>query len=325
MWDFDFGKSLALAARTLPFIVLRVAVFFGIGLGYLLAIGVGAVFGLVFGGFFSPDPFGGALIGGAIGFGLSSLALYLAREYLLYLVKAAHIAVLVELYDGHTVPSGQNQLSFGAGFVKTHFATASVLFGVDQLIKAVIRTIFGTVNFFTAFVPLPGVQNLIRLAEGVVRLSLTYVDEIILAYLIRTRTTNPWDTAKNGLILYAQNYTRFLKNALWLAVFLWVLTAAIFILLLGPAAGLVAFLPGTLSLWGFALAALMAWGIKAALLEPVAIACLMQVYFKTIEGQTPDPEWAARLDGASRKFRDLTDRASTWVAPSGSASGQKPA
>lgn len=47
----------------------------------------------------------------------------------------------------------------------------------------------------------------------------------------------------------------------------------------------------------------------AVLLEPFAIACMMQVYFKTIEGQTPNPEWEAKLEQMSGKFRKLKERA----------------
>jgi hypothetical protein len=327
MWDFSFGKSVGMVMRTLPFIILRLVVFIGIGVAYMAAVGAGAAVGFGFGHFAggTEGPEGGAFWGGLIGFGLVSAALYLAREYLLYLVKAAHIAVLVELYDGREVPAGQSQIGFGAKFVKTHFAASSVLFGVDQIIKGVLRAFFRTINFFTAFLPIPALQSLIRLAESIVRMSLTYVDEIILAYLIRTRTDNPWNTAKDGLILYAQNYTHFLKNAVWLSVFLWLMTAAIFIVLIGPAIALVAILPGNLSMWGFGLAFVFAWALKAALLEPVAIASLMQVYFKTIEGQTPNPEWAAKLDSASRKFRELGAKAAGWVGGRGAPTGAKPA
>jgi hypothetical protein len=44
-------------------------------------------------------------------------------------------------------------------------------------------------------------------------------------------------------------------------------------------------------------------------MEPFAIAALMQVFFKRIEGQQPDPEWDAKLAGASDKFRELADKA----------------
>jgi len=319
MWDFSFGKAVAMVMRTMPFVLLRIAVFVGIGLAYLFTTGVGAAVGYGFGRFADSGaaPEGGAFWGGLIGFGIVSAALYLAREYVLYLVKAAHIAVLVELYDGREIPAGQGQLGYGASAVKTHFAASSVLFGVDQIIKGVLHAFFRTINFFTAFLPIPALQNLVRIAESVVRLSLTYVDEIILAYLIRTRTTNPWDTSKDGLVLYAQNYKHFLKNAVWLAVFLWLATAAIFVVLLTPAAALVALLPNQATIWVFAFAFVFAWALKAAVLEPIAIAALMQVYFKEIEGQTPNPEWEAKLDSVSRKFRDLTAKAAGWAGAPG--------
>ncbi|HEY8948328.1 MAG TPA: hypothetical protein VIM56_05540 [Rhizomicrobium sp.] len=316
MWDFSFGKSVGMILRTLPFIVLRLVVYVGIAVAYIFAVGVGAFIGFALGHLWSsPDaPMGGAFWGGLIGFGFTSALLYLAREYLLYLVKAAHIAVLVEIMDGHSVPSDQTQIGYGANFVKSHFAESSILFGVDQIIKAVLRALFGIVNFFAMFLPVPGLQNLVRLAESVVRMSLTYVDEVILAYLIRTRTANPWQTAEDGLVLYAQNYRHFLKNALWLWILMWFVTILIFAVLLGPVGALVWMFPGhNAGLWAFVLALIFAVALKKALLEPLAIASLMQVFFKTIEGQTPDPEWSARLSQASGKFRELAQKAAGWM------------
>jgi hypothetical protein len=316
MWDFSFGKSVGMILRTLPFIILRLVVYVGIAVAYIFVVGIGAFVGFGLGHLWSsPDaPLGGAFWGGLIGFGITSVALYLAREYLLYLVKAAHIAVLVEIMDGHAVPADQTQIGYGANFVKSHFAESSILFGVDQIIKAVLRAIFRTVNFFAMFLPIPGLQNLLRLAEAVVRMSLTYVDEVILAYLIRTHTANPWQSAQDGLILYAQNYKHFLKNALWLSVFMWFTTILIFALLLGPVGALVWMFPGhNAGLWAFAFALIFAIALKKALLEPLAIASLMQVFFKTIEGQTPDPEWSARLSEASGKFRELAQKAAGWL------------
>jgi hypothetical protein len=315
MWDFSLSKSIGAVVRTAPYVILRLIVYFGIGFAYVLTVGVGATIGYLFGRVGGGMEGGGqgGLWGAIIGFGLTSAVLYLAREYILYLVKAAHIACLVEVLDGKPIPGGQNQIAFGAKFVETHFAEASVLFGVDQVIKGVLRALFRTINFFTAFLPIPALQSLIRIAEAIVRLSLTYVDEVILAYLIRTRTTNPWDTAKDGLILYAQNYSHFLKNALWLAVFLWLITFVIFLVFLAPAAGLLALFPGHLSMWGFVFAFIFAWAFKAALLEPIAIASLMQVFFKTIEGQTPNAEWEQRLSQASTRFRELGQKAAGWV------------
>ena len=315
MWDFSFGRALTMTMQTLPFIVLRLIVYAGIALAYVLTVGIGGALGWGFGHFGSgPDAHaGGAFWGGLAGFALVSGALYFAREYLLYLMKAAHIAVLVEVYDGKPIPGGQGQIGYGATFVKNHFAESSVLFGVDQLIKGVLRSLFGTINFLTAFLPIPAVQQLIRIIEAFIRMSLTYVDEIILAYLIRTGTKNPWGTARDGLILFAQNYMHFLKNAAWLSVMMWGLTFAIFLVLLAPAAGLATMLDSTSSLWVFGFAVVFAVAIKKAVMEPIAIAALMQVYFKEIEGQTPNPEWTAKLESVSAKFRDLGQKAAGWI------------
>lgn len=316
MWDFSFARSIGMILRTLPFIVLRLIVYLGIAVAYVIAVGIGALLGFGF-GHFSADTgahAAGAFWGGLIGFGITSAVLYLAREYLLYLVKAAHIAVLVEVLDGKSVPMGQGQIAYGANFVKTHFTESSVLFGVDQIIKGVLRVITGTINSVVMIIPIPALQTLARIAEGIIRMSLTYVDEIILAYLIRTRTANPWASAEDALILYAQNYKHMLKNAVWLSVFMWVLTFIIFFVFLAPATAIAIMVPGNSALWAFGFALVFAIALKKALLEPLAIASLMQVYFKTIEGQTPNAEWKARLSSASRQFQDLTGKAMSWVS-----------
>ena len=82
MWDFSLSKAVGAVIRTAPFVILRLIVYFGIGIAYLVTVGVGAMVGYGFGHFgSSPDaPAGGAFWGGAIGFGLTSAALYLARE-----------------------------------------------------------------------------------------------------------------------------------------------------------------------------------------------------------------------------------------------------
>ena len=106
MWDFSFSRSVGAIARTFPFIVLRLLVYLAVAVAYVFATGTGAVMGYGFGHLgHSPDaPAGGAFWGGLVGFGLVSAVLYLAREYLLYLVKAGHIAVLVEVWTGVRFP-----------------------------------------------------------------------------------------------------------------------------------------------------------------------------------------------------------------------------
>lgn len=308
MWDFEIGRTLSIMARTWPFIALRLVVYFGITVAYVLGIGAGAGVGYGLGNI-SSDPAGYALYGGIAGFGVISLVVYWIREYILYIVKAGHIAVMVHLIDGRPVPGGQGQIAYARQVVTARFAEANVLFVVDQLIKGVIRIITGLIGGVANVLPIPGLRSLVAFFNTVVRMSLTYVDEVILGYNIRTGSTSPFDTAREGVVLYAQNGGRMIKNALWLSIFVWILLLAVFVVMLAPAAALLYAMPGQLAGWSFALAIVFAWAVWAALIEPFAVCALMQVYFRTIEGQVPDPEWDRKLSDASRHFRDLKEKA----------------
>ena len=324
MWDFEIGRSVSIMIRTWPFIVFRMIVYFGITLAYIVATGSGASVGYGV-GHISTDPDGPlsfALWGGIVGIGVVSIALYWIREYILYVVKAGHIAVMVHLIDGRDIPNGQDQIAYAKDVVKQRFVEANLLFVLDQLVKGAIRAITGLIGGIAAFLPIPGLGGLVAFINTVIRLSLTYVDEIILGYNIRINSSSPFETARQGVVLYAQNGKTMVKNAVWLAVIMWGVSFVIFLLMLAPAAAIMWFIPGQLGGWAFVLAILLAWAFKAAFIEPFAIACLMQVYFKTIEGQVPNPDWDRRLAEASSKFRELKDKAlasfggSRWTQPS---------
>ncbi|MGB3387429.1 MAG: hypothetical protein WBA88_05540 [Pseudaminobacter sp.] len=328
MWDFSIGGALGMMARTMPFIVLRMAVYFGIAVGYVLVTGTGAGIGYGIGGF-GDEGFqaSSTLWGGVIGFGVFGAAMYLAREYILYIVKAGHIAVLVELIDGKPMPDGRSQVSYATEVVKERFAQASVLFTIDQLIKGVVAAITGLVRGILSFLPLPGVRQISGILHAFLRVAVGFIDEVILAHAIRTRSTNPWASAKEALVLYGQNYKVMLKNAAWLAAIVYLMSFLVFLVMLAPAALVVYLMPGAWAAGGVVFALLFAWSVKAALLEPFAIACLMQVYFRAIENQQPDPEWEARLEQMSAKFRKLKARAlGAAGAPSMQAgNGMRPA
>ena len=67
------------------------------------------------------------------------------------------------------------------------------------------------------------------------------------------------------------------------------------------------------------IALVFAWGIKQAVIEPFAMTALMQVFFKVTQGQQANPEWEAKLDSASGKFRELKDKAASWHKPAAPA------
>jgi len=186
---------------------------------------------------------------------------------------------------------------------------------LDQLIKGILRAFNRVFLTIANLFPVAGASTVAGIANKIVNLSLTYLDEVILAYLMKTRAENPWAASRTALILYAQNYTRFLKNAVWLSVFIWGLTIAVFVAVLAPAAILAYLIPNVAGVLSLLVALVLAWGIKQALIEPVGMTALMLVYFKVTEDQVANPEWEAKLERVSSKFSQLTAKAREWKGP----------
>lgn len=313
MWDFSIAKALGLMVKTAPFVIFRVVVYFAISAALVIVTGTGA--GIGYGvGLFGDVEFQttSTFWGGALGFGLTVGVIFFLRDYLLYLVKAGHIAVMVELMEGKPVPGGKGQIAHAQDVVTARFGQASALFALDQLIKGVVGVITGLLQGVLAFMPIPGLDRLMAVFRAYLRMAVGLVDEVILGHAIRTRSENAWEAAHDGLVLYAQNAKPMLVNAAWLTLVTWVLSALVFLVMLAPAAAVVWLLPGESGAGMFVFAVVFAWAVKAALIEPFAVACMLQVFFTVTEGQVPNAEWRGRLTQASTKFRKLGERALTW-------------
>jgi hypothetical protein len=322
MWNFSIAQSLGLMARTAPFVLFRVVVYFGITLALILATGTGAGIGWGVGAMGDADFRAGAIFwGGAVGFGAVAGVVFFLRDYLLYVVKAGHIAVMVELIEDRPIPAGQSQIAFARDIVTRRFGEASALFALDQVIKGVVGAVTGLIQGLLMILPIPGLDRIMGVVRAYLRMAVGLVDEVILAHALRTRATNPWASAREALVLYGQNARVMLVNAAWLTAIVWGLSVVVFLIMLAPAAAVVWLIPGAWSGGGFVFALVFAWAVKAALIEPFAVACLIQVFFVETEGQKPDPEWEARLDGVSEKFRGMAGKATSWAGLSRKAPG----
>lgn len=314
MWDFSIADAFGLMRRTAPFVLFRMIVYFGISAAFILATGTGAGIGWGVGAFGDDDfQANSVFYGGIAGFSLTAGVLFFLRDYVLYIVKAGHIAVMVELMQGGAIPEGRAQILYARDVVTQRFGQASALFALDQLVKGVVGAVTGLMQGILMILPIPGLDRVMGLVRAYLKLAVGLVDEVILAHAIRTKSDNPWASAQEALVLYAQNAKPMLVNAAWLTLIVYGLSFGVFLLMLAPAAAIVYLLPGAWSAGGFVFAILFAWAVKAALIEPFAIACLLQVFFKVTEGQVPNPEWQAKLAAASGKFKTLGERALSWV------------
>ncbi len=143
--------------------------------------------------------------------------LWWVRQYLIYLVKAGHVAAMDALLQGGEIPGGQAQISYAVATVKARFLEVNVLFGIDILIRGVVRALVGLLNMLTSWIP--GFKTLNDFVNAVLKVALGLVDEIILAYIIRRGDTPPAEAARDGLVLYAQNGGTMIRNAVWIVLF----------------------------------------------------------------------------------------------------------
>lgn len=310
MWSFSILRALGLVAATWPFVVLRILVTGGIALAFVVAVAFGAGLGWGIGHVGDADFRAGATFwGGVVGAAGVSIWVWTLREYLLYLVTAGHVAAMTLAFDGHTLPSGRAQIDFAVATVKSRFGEIHLLFVLDQLVKGAVRAVIGLVDAVGMLAFLPGLQGLVRLVGAVLRMSTTFLDEVVLAREIRLASDDPWTTARQGIVLYAQNAETILVNAVWLTLFRWLLTVVFFVVLLAPAGIAVLIVPGSTTAWALIFSLVFAIAAQRSIVDPFCIAALMQVYFARTEGQRPDPGWDERLAAASAPFRDLTARA----------------
>ncbi len=314
MLDFKIKEVFSALWKTKEFMLFRFLIYFGITIGYIIGTGTGAGIGWSVGSVAGGEDGSatGLMYGMFGGFAIVSGVLYYVREYLLYIVKAGHIAVILKHLDGEEIPSGKGQIAYAQSIVKERFKEASVLFAVDQIIKGVVKFItrlFSGIMTFLPFIPKP----IVSFINAVIRNSMTYVDEIILAYNIKNEIDNPWEGSKTAVVLYAQNYKKFLKNAVFVTLISWVLTLLVVIISFGPIAAMLQMGNYDLGYMPLMIAVVASISIKAALIDPFAMTALMQVFFKVTEGQVADPEWEAKLEKGSKKFREMKDKAAGWI------------
>jgi hypothetical protein len=103
MLDFKTKEVFSALWGTKEFLIFRFLIYFGITLGDIIGTGAGAGVGWAIGKV-GGDTEAGVFYGVLGGFGLVSGVLYYLREYLLYMVKAGHIAVILKHLDGEDMP-----------------------------------------------------------------------------------------------------------------------------------------------------------------------------------------------------------------------------
>ena len=303
--NLQLTQAMGIVFQTTPYILYRAVVYGVICAMAAVALAVLAVTGRVFGGAAAAVLFVAAAAAG--GFGAR-----LVREYILYLLKAGHIALITEIVSEGKLPPNISQTQWAKERVMHYFKEVSVLALVDQMIKGIIHVVNRTLFNVMTVLPIPGLEGGARLAQRVVNFSLTYVDESIIAYTFKTQNENVFDAAKTGIVLYCQSWKGLLKNAAALTVLSYVFVIVAALVFMIPL-GVIAFMmPASWSVAKFSLFALalfMGFSLKWILFDPIACTSTVLTFLHESESLTPDTEWEARIEAVSGKFRELKEKA----------------
>jgi len=310
---FQFEKALKIFLQTYPFVLLRLGVSLAV-----LALTVGWWVSIYY--LFMAWPFPGpSWLAWVIGGILFGSGIKWIRRYFLYLVKAGHVSVITCLAVDGNLPAGSDQISYGTQTVFRHFVRVSVLFAVDQLVRVVLKAFNRSVFKLISFIP--GSGGLRNFSQRVLDYSLGYIDEAILSFTLLHSSRNPWTAARDGLILYVQNWKTILGTGFVLALASYAIVGAIG-------------LPGVILAWtvptvagkisGGILAG-MALVVKFAVVDPFALTAVIVNYHDAIAGQQADSAWAARLEEVSGEFKQFGQKAREWATPAAQTPPQPPA
>jgi hypothetical protein len=305
-----FRTAFGLLTKTTPFLLLNLAIYGGFFITSVLWL---VIFGSI-AYFFSTRVELLAFLFFIIAVAGPYSVLIFGKRYILYLVKGAHIAVLTKLFVDGELPDNKQQVAYGREVVKDYFRDVSILFALDRMIDRIVRRFTRHFVRIVDFLPLGGgASKIARWAAMIVNRSLSYVDEAILSYAISKNEKNIWNSARHGIILYAQSY----KPVLMTAVKVWVLGRVFFIgmlILLG--------IPGILlmlvfeAVWfqliTFVAVLLLSSLLVRAVFDPFATAYTLVTYHQSIEGVEVNKEWDDRLRSISKSFRDLVGKAKQY-------------
>lgn len=307
MLDFPWSEGAARVLRTVPFLVIRIAVYCGIAAAFVVAAGGGAGIGWATGAIGGPTGrVPGAFWGMIGGLAFIGAILWWLREYLLFLVKAGHVAAMVR--DPSTAPARFGQIGHALSIVQQRFREMRSLLAADQLIRGTIATLIEKADM-PATLRFPGLPSSSGPANLILRHALRFMNEVVLARSLRAASKNPWPELRDALILFAQNRTALLRRATILAALGYAITFAIFIVALMPASALAASFPGVPGAATLLLAMVFAWSVKQAVIEPFLIALMIEAVSRTTRGQSPDADWDTTLTEASPQFREIKARA----------------
>jgi hypothetical protein len=305
--DHSLGAALKLLLETLPYALAR----WGVLLGFAVACVVWAIIavgGAVWLGTHVASVFGycwllvALLVGGWIWGAI--------LRYTLHLIACGHVAVLTELITHGRIGNGtEGQFAYGRRVVMNRFGEVAALFGLNALIRAVLRAFHNALDTLGEWLPAPGMNAIVGLLNTILSAATRYLDKVVLSYDLARGGDDARRNIQDGLVYYCQNARPILTTSVWMVIVERILSVLLCLLLLVPAGLVTVWLPEAVREYGaivtVLIAALLALTVRAAFLHPLFLICIMIRFHALIENQPINTTWVGYLDGLSDKFRQI--------------------
>lgn len=246
---------------------------------------------------------------------------FVIMHYFGYLVKAGHIAVIAEAVTTGQIPD--NQVAYGKAQVTKRFATSNIYFAVDKLVSAAVKQIQrGIQKVGNALDFIPGMGAISGLAQFFVNISLGYIDECCLGYTFYKKEQGAFQSAADGVVIYAQNWKLLLGSAAKTMLKVLLLIFLVLVVVFIPV-GMIFKLLHWNALIAFLLACLIVWVIKFAFIDSYIMIQMMTAYMGTAPSTQITFDLYSKLCGLSSSFKELFNKgteASPQPAYAGAAS-----
>jgi len=300
------GESFGLLMKTLPYVIFRAAVYGITGIGAVIYFAI--IFGIIS---VLPDSAGGvaaiivlAATGGFFG------VMKLLQQAVFYALKAGHVAVITELITKGSLPAGVNQVSYGKSIVTERFKDVAILYAADRMVLGILRAITRTIARVSSWLPIPGIDAVEKIVMTVVNFSISFIDEAIMSYAFAKKERNLWKSAKEGVVLYAQQWKPILTSSAVMGLIDAIGFIVPFVILVIPLGLLSKGLEINALGWGaLVISFIFALLFKNAVVSPWAMVAIILTFHRETEGKTPDPVWEGRLETMSGKFKELQSKA----------------
>ncbi|MCL2213742.1 MAG: zinc ribbon domain-containing protein [Treponema sp.] len=243
--------------------------------------------------------------------GVTGAVNFFINHYIGYLVKAGHVAVITEAVVTGKVPD--NQVAYGKEKVKERFLTSNVYFVLDKLIGGAVRQLQrgfekmgGTLGSI-----IPGMNFVVNIGKMFIGIALGYIDECCLGYTFLKNKQGAFKSATDGVVIYAENWKKLLKDAAKTTAIVVGLVIAVTLVLFLIFGLIVRLIPVENWLFGFAaflFACFLAWVAKKAFIDSYMMISMMVSYMEEAPTYKIKFDLYSKLCGLSAKFKELFNK-----------------